>query len=49
MSMVSIVFAGLIVAYSANIQKIYTGIDDAKIVEVSSMYDTIQNENTLNQ
>lgn len=36
MSMVSIVFAGLIVAYSPNIQKLYTGIDDAKIVEVQS-------------
>ncbi|HOD54148.1 MAG TPA: sodium/proton-translocating pyrophosphatase, partial [Candidatus Cloacimonadota bacterium] len=36
MSMVSIVFAGLIVAYSPSIQKIYTGIDDAKIIENTS-------------
>jgi K(+)-stimulated pyrophosphate-energized sodium pump len=36
MSMVSIVFAGLIVAYSPSIQKTYTGIDDAKIIENTS-------------
>lgn len=37
MSMVSIVFAGLIVAYSPMIQKLYTGKDDSKIIEVSSV------------